>query len=49
MIQLLTPADQSQGGRLLICSMHQPRHELMRLFDARQGNLLFQVVSSGVV
>lgn len=25
----------AEGGRLLICSMHQPRHELMRLFDAR--------------
>lgn len=25
----------AEGGRLLICSMHQPRQELMRLFDAR--------------
>ena len=29
-----------QGGRLLICSMHQPRQELMRLFDARPMNVL---------
>jgi len=25
----------AKGGRLLICSMHQPRHELLKLFDAR--------------
>lgn len=31
----IPPRPLHQGGRLLICSMHQPRHELMRLFDTR--------------
>ena len=28
-----------QGGRLLICSMHQPRAELLLLFNARPRGL----------